>query len=377
MTTTRRQFLTQTSALSTLAAMGISGSAQPLHASQSASEPEHPATTLRAAGAARGILVGCAVKVRLLRDTPEYAALVREHAGILVEENAMKFARLRPSPTTYFFDDADYLVQFAEANKMKVRGHNFVWCRELPQWFESYVTKANAEQVLVEHIEHVAGRYAGKIHSWDVVNEAIHLEDGLPDGMRDFPWQKLLPGYLDIAYRTARRVDPKALLVYNDYGIEGEDEGSKKKRIAVMQLLKGMQKRGVPLDGVGIQSHLSAGPKHVYGAGLQAFIAEAHQMGLKILLTEMDVNDRDLPADIPARDAGVADTYGRYLQTALNHSPLEAVLTWGITDRYTWLNSDQSRSDKLPERCLPFDADLQPTLAFAAMVQALRATSKS
>ena len=190
---------------------------------------------------------------------------------------------------------------------MKMRGHNFVWHRALPPWFATYVTPQNAEQVLVNHIETVAGRYKGRIHSWDVVNEAIQVSDNLPNGMRNSPWQKVLPNYIDIAFRTARRVDPHAILTYNDYGIEAEDAASTAKRSAVLALVRGMQQRGVPIDAVGIQSHIHAGPKYTYGPALQQFMADIQKLGLKMMLTEMDVNDRDLPADIPTRDNAVAD----------------------------------------------------------------------
>ena len=256
-----------------------------------------------------------------------------------------------------------------------------MWHRQLPGWFESYVTKENAEQVLVEQIEKVGGRYAGKIHSWDVVNEAVQVSDGLAGGFRDSPWQKVLggngavPKYIDVAFRAARRVDPKALLVYNDYGIEGEDEGSAKKRVAVMGLLRAMQTKGIPLDGLGVQSHISAvgkdGKVPVYGAGLMRMITEARGMGLKVLVTEMDVNDRYVAAEVGARDSAVAGMYGSYLGTVLADSAVIAVLTWGITDKYTWLNGEDSRTDGEKERPLPFDAALQPTAAFTAEVKAL------
>lgn len=343
---------------------------------------------LRAAAARRGLLAGCAVQVRHLRDDPAYAALVSQQAGIVVEESALKFGPLRPSPTEFFFDNADYLFAFAKKHKMKVRGHNFVWHRQLPKWFDSYVTPANAEHMLVEHIERVGGRYAGRVHSWDVVNEAIQVKDGLAGGFRDSMWQKLLPGtgavpaYIEIAYRTARRVDPKAMLVYNDYGIEAEDEASTKKRTAVLALLHAMQERGIPVDALGVQSHISAGshdaygPEYAYGPGLRAMIAGARRMGLKVLLTEMDVNDRRLPADIATRDTAVASTYGGYLREALADEAVIALLTWGITDKYTWLNGEDSRADKLPERCLPFDAEMQATPAFFAEREALAGAVK-
>ena len=369
---TRRRFVAQGSAVGAVAAMGMSGRAQ----------MAAPAVSIRAAGAGRGILAGCAVNVWKLRTDAAYKDLLKAQVGIVVGENEFKFGPLRPTPTTYFFDEADYLAEFAEANGMKLRGHNFVWHRELPTWFDSYVTKENAEQVLVAHIERVGGRYAGKIHSWDVVNEAIQVSDGLPGGFRSSPWQKMLggpgplPEYLEVAYRTARRVDPKALLVYNDYGIEGEDAESAKKREAVLNLLREMQRRKVPVDALGVQSHISAvnkdGSAPGYGEGLARMIAEARKMGLKVLVTEMDVNDRYLAPAIGPRDAAVAKMYGSYLGTVLADKAVIAVLTWGITDKYTWLNGEGSRPDKLPERPLPFDAEMQPTAAFAAEVGALQ-----
>jgi endo-1,4-beta-xylanase len=133
-----------------------------------------------------------------------------------------------------------------------------------------------------------------------------------------------------------------------------------------------MRQRGVPIDAVGIQSHISAGPKHVYGPALKAFMADVQKLGLKMMLTEMDVNDRELPPDIPTRDAAVADLYTSYLRTTLANPAVLALLTWGITDKYTWLNHEGARKDGQPERCLPFDADMKPTPAFDAELNALK-----
>lgn len=329
--------------------------------------------TLREAAEQKGFLVGTAVGAAPLRHDPAYAELIRQQANIVVAENAMKFGPIQPAPDRFFFEDADALFAFAAANGMKVRGHNFVWHRQLPRWFAGSATKENAAAILTNHIEVVGGRYAGRVHSWDVVNEAIQVSDNLRDGLRNSPWYQLLgPGYLDLAFRTARQVDPKALLCYNDYGIESESPGDEAKRAAVLRLVRGMQDRGVPIDAVGIQSHISAGPKHVYGPGLQRFMQQVQSMGLKLLLTEMDVNDRALPADIPHRDVAVGDLYGSYLRWTLANPAVVALLTWGITDKYTWLNGEDSRPDKLPERALPFDADLRPKPAYVAEVQAVQ-----
>ena len=110
-----------------------------------------------------------------------------------------------------------------------------------------------------------------------------------------------------------------------------------------------------------------------YGPGLIRFMDDVQSLGLKIFLTEMDVNDRELPADTTTRDTIVGDLYFHYLSQTLANKNVRALLTWGITDRSTWLNHEGARKDGLPERSLPFDADLKPTPAFFAELNALKA----
>ena len=363
----RRQFLAGAAACGSATALWRPGVAW---AARTEWALDAPLLTLKDAASKSGVLVGCAVDAGMLRRSVDYAELVRAQSNIIVAESAFKFGPLRPSEATYEFRDADTIAEFAHSNNLKLRGQNFVWHRALPAWFSTTATRANAEQLMTEHIAKVGGRYAGSVHSWDVVNEAIELKDGRADGLRDSPWLKLLgPEYLDTAYRAARKADPKALLFYNEYGIEGEDAGSAKKREAVLALLRGMLQRDVPVDGVGIQSHLVAG--QTYGPGLRAFIRTAHQLGLRTMLTELDVNDRAL-TPIPAdRDIAVANLYSQYLRSALADGYVSAVLTWGITDKLTWLAQQGSRTDGMPERPLPFDTELNPKAAFVAQRRAL------
>ena len=148
------------------------------------------AASLKAHASARGFLYGCAVNVRALTQSADYRQLVIEQAAIVVAENEMKFGPMRPSPTEFRFGPADELVAFAEAQGIKVRGHNLCWHRQLPAWFAGYATKENAREILVTHIQTVMSRYKGRIQSWDVVNEAVFPPDGRSDGLRDSPWMK-------------------------------------------------------------------------------------------------------------------------------------------------------------------------------------------
>lgn len=330
--------------------------------------------SLKAHAAARGFLYGCAVDVGLLNKDPAYAKLIREQASIVVAENAMKWAPLRPSIDTFHFDEADSLVAFAETHTIKVRGHTLCWHRQLPAWFNAGASTSNARGLLTAHIEQVVGRYAGRMHSWDVVNEAVEVKDGRGDGLRETPWLKLIgEDYIEQAFRSARNADPQALLTYNDYGIEGEDEASSQKRAAVLTLLRRLKARRVPVDALGVQSHIAAGapgvgsPAITYGAGLRNFLTAVRDLGLQIFATELDVNDRAWPADIVARDQGVARTYTSYLNLILAEPAVRAVITWGITDRRTWLNTEDARPDHLPERALPFDDRDAPKPAFFAL----------
>ena len=329
--------------------------------------------SLKAHAAARGLLTGCAVNAGLFRNDETFRNLLADQYSILVPENCLKWSWLRPTAETYSFDDADHLVAFAEAHEIKMRGHNFVWHEGLPRWFAGTVNKDNAEKYLVDHIHTVGGRYKGKIHSWDVVNEAIWIQDGRPDGLRSTsPWFEMLgPGYIDLAFRTARETDPSALLTYNDYGIEYDNDEEGKKRAAVLGLLRRMKKDNVPLDALGIQSHIRAGKKDGFSKGVRELTKGAKALGLQVFITEMDVKDDAVATDdIAERDKIVADVYRSYLNAALSGPEVKAVLTWGVTDKNTWLNNGtkfRKEHPDRPQRPLPFDADYAPTPAFFAM----------
>jgi endo-1,4-beta-xylanase len=225
--------------------------------------------------------------------------------------------------------------------------------------------------LLLNHIATVVGRYAGKVHSWDVVNEVIWPIDKRSDGLRDTPWLRNMgTGYIETAFRAAAQADPHALLVWNENWLEEESSFGDSKRKFLLQHLKDLLSRGVPIQGIGLQSHIIGDHNNIGGPHLKQFLSQIADMGLKILVTEMDVRDFNLPNDVGTRDRAVADRYYQYLTAVLAQKAVIAILQWGISDKYTWISGYNPRADKAPVRPLPFDENMNPTPAWNAIALA-------
>jgi endo-1,4-beta-xylanase len=334
-------------------------------------------TPLKRRATAKGLIYGAASgQENLASDKNLQASIVRE-CGILVPENELKWQFLRPRPDVYDFSRSDWLAQFARTHKMLFRGHTLVWYQQLPEWFKEVVNRQNAEKFLVEHITTVTKRYAGQMHSWDVVNEAIEPDDGQKAGLRKSPWLEFLgPDYIELAYRVAAQADPKAMLVYNENALEYSSRKDEVKRTAVLKLLERLKSRGTPIHALGIQSHLVGQETAFNAKKLQSFLSDVASLGLKILITELDVIDQKLPSDPAVRDRIVAGAYEDYLSVVLDEKAVIAVLNWGLSDRHTWLSMFTPRSDGSPVRPLPLDSNLKPKLAWNAMARAFDQAQK-
>jgi endo-1,4-beta-xylanase len=329
---------------------------------------------LRQQAAAKGLLYGAAVLKSSLMNDPEFSQAFARECAILVPEGALKWDSLRPAPDKFNFTDSDWLLAYARQKGLQMRGHTLVWHHALPKWFAGTVTPGNAEKMMVEHIQTVAGRYAGKFHSWDVVNEAIALQHGHPQGLRQTPWLDLIgPRYIDLAFRTAAAADPNALLVYNDFGLDYDTPWESARRQAVLQLLERLVTAGTPIHALGIQAHLLREDPKFNPSQFQTFLREVASLGLKIMITELDVTDARFGAHSTERDRQVAAVYEDYLTVALGEPAVIAVLTWGLSDRYTWLakDKDRPRRDGLPPRPLPLDAQLNRKLAWNAIARSV------
>ena len=336
--------------------------------------------TLKAAAAAKGIVFGANYRdVNLLADNPDLAKLTMDQCALIESGHSFQWYQLRPSPTTFKWDKADAFVNWGQSHGLKIAECHLLWHKSFAHWLPGYLNSSNWRDVLTNHIQTVVGRYAGKIYYWVVVNESIQIKDGRPDGLRNSIWiQQGGQDVIDLAFRTAGAADPKALLVYNDYGVEEDSPNNAQKRKVLYNMVQGMLQRGVPIHAVGIQGHLN-GARDFQGAGLHGFIDDLGKLGLKVFVTELDTGDDQLPADENQRDTQMARVYKAFLDTILAHKNVNTIVQWSLADKYFWRNDWGSgkgrshRSDGLPDRGLPFGNNLEPTPIFNAMLESFQA----
>ena len=251
----------------------------------------------------------CAAK---LATEVDYRAAFLTHCQQVTPEGGLYWYDLRPTRQQYKFDNPDSVLDFAKANGMAMRGHTLVWYGAMPDWTKEIRSAGEAERELTTHIERVVSRYRGKIKTWHVVNEPIDDTKGAVPGLRPNIWlQQLGEKYIDLAFRTAHRVDPTAELLLNEYDIEAVDGTSPKRRQAFMKLIGDLLARGVPIHGIGLQGHLN-GKFQIDRDGLYDFVSELRSLGLTVHVTELDVIDDSLPASVSVRDAIVAARAHRF-----------------------------------------------------------------
>jgi endo-1,4-beta-xylanase len=355
-----------------------------------ADQPYQPATEplqLAKLAARKGILYGMALYPRRLPlspaqwDAAPYCQLIRRQAAIVTNGN-MQFDLVQPTPEQFIFTEPDRVAEFVLGSGLLMRGHALCWYQHFPKWMAG-MDRAAAIQAMNDHINVVVGRYAGKVHSWDVVNEGLNPNDKAPNGMRISGFTKAIGwDWMDFAFHAARRADPHALLTYNEYRVEVTHYGdSDARRAAVLNLLDDFRRRNVPIDAVGIQSHLDYGAwKYFDGVAYANFLKEVAARGVKIFLTELDVTDTGSPTDPAERDPIVADVYRTYLSVALENPAVVVVVDWGLFDAEAWQNSPYNtnphfrRADGTPERGLPFDSDMRPKLAAQAIAKVFETT---
>ena len=200
-------------------------------------------------------------------------------------------------------------------------------------------------------------RFKGIIPVWDVVNEVIAHDPAPDQPLRQSIWLKYLgPSYIETAFRLAAAADPGARLVINDYDLENPDERTQRRRSEIIRIIRNLKDKGIPVHGVGMQAHLY-GERGIDVPGLQQFMVDLTDLGMSVAVTELDVIDWQMPADIEKRDKAAAELVSKFLNAITVVKKPESIITWGLTDRSSWISQTFKRRDGLPNRPLPLDAD--------------------
>lgn len=321
---------------------------------------------------AKGLYYGAAVSAEHLQEQAFGDAVVRE-CDVVVPENALKWGATESRRGVPNYSDADQIAAFAATNHKRMRGHTLAWYRTTPGWLAAALTEPRGIEVLYSHIDAVVSRFRGRIFEWDVVNEAIEPKDNLDGGLRNTAYYKAGgEAYIAECFARAHAADPDARLVYNEYGLEYDSGNSERRRKATLQLLERLKARGAPVHGLGIQSHIKLG-NPIDERRYAAFLRDVAGLGLTIRLTEFDVDDSDLTTAAPYRDAAVASYARQLLDIALDQPAVIGLMSWGLTDRYNWLDSASPRTDGDHHRSLPLDANYNRTPLWNAISQSLAA----
>ena len=340
-------------------------------------------SSLEGLARAKGLRFGTALGGRGLAD-PRYLELVRSQCGLIVPENELKMPIVQPAPGEFHFERAEALLTFATDNDLGMRGHCLLWHhpRWLPKWLETYDFGADparsAGKLLTDHITRTTSYFGRHIGSWDVVNEAV---DNVTGQMRETALSKALGSpdrVLEVAFRAARASLPVTELVYNDY-MSWEVDGAAH-RDGVLRLLERFRKNGVPVNALGLQSHIGTGNQDANaGRSFDArderawrkFLEDVTGMGYSLLITEFDVHDAPLPADFTARDRSVAALGRAYLDLTLSFPQVNSLLCWGLMDTHSWLQGRNPRADGMPKRPTPYDNHYLPKPLREAIAAAL------
>lgn len=339
---------------------------------------------------ARDFLIGAALnREQIYEQVPAETAIVTKQFNSITPENVLKWEKLYPDPNGYNFDAADKFVEFGEKNNMFIVGHTLVWHYQTPGWvFQDADSGDTDRETLLarmkDHIFTVVGRYKGRIHGWDVVNEALD-----PNGnMRNTKWFEIIgEDYIAKAFEYAHEADPNAELYYNDF-----DMWKPSKFAGVVRLVKDLQAKGIRIDGVGMQAHW--GFDYPSLEELEAAILVYSQLGVKVMMTEMEMSvlpyvrkytgaditetaelQKELnpyPDGLPTEmQEKLAKRYAQFFSIFHRHADrISRVTFWGVQDGNSWRNNWPIRGRT--DYPLLFGRDCKPKPAFDTVIKVVQ-----
>lgn len=293
--------------------------------------------TLKELAQAKNLYIGAAVLPNLLKKDSKYAETLSSEFNMVGTENCMKWWAIHPDINKYTFDEPDELIDFAQKNDMAIRGHTLVYSRKMPEWFNNIKDKKLMEEQLGEHIKTVVGRYKGKIYAWDVINEEIDFEGN----HQQSPLFKMLGiSHIEKAFIWAHEADPGVKLFVNEFGIE---EINKRSDLTYKMIQDLLQKK-VPVHGIGFQMHRALGSDDKWLnklpdlESMRKNFQRFADLGLEVHITEMDIPIQKGTGSYEEKLTEQAKAYKEILEVALSIKNFKALVIWGVTDLYNWID---------------------------------------
>jgi endo-1,4-beta-xylanase len=308
--------------------------------------------------------IGTAINIDALLFDSTYQAVALKQFNSFTAENIFKAEYLHPEPFVYNWTLADTLAYFCKTNNKRLFGHTLIWHKQLPQWMIDYDgNAAEWEQLMKGHIQTIVTHFKNTVSAWDVVNEAFN-EDGT---LRNSIWlQHIGPKYIEKAFVFAHEADPNALLFYNDYNLESNPT----KRKSVLSLLNNLKNRGIKVDGVGLQMHISTA--YPEASQISDAFQEVVDSRFRIHVSEMDISVNPLSKNIVANESLLNEQAVLLSKVVLNYNQIPSlyrygITFWGVSDRYSWIRNFYNRAD-YP---LLFDDDFYPKPCYCQLVKTL------
>lgn len=347
------------------------------------SVPKKTGTTVSLKDAyAKDFYIGTALDTnQIMERDPMVSSLIAKEFNSITPENCMKSMFLQPEKDKFDFKMADKYVAFGEKNKMFIHGHTLIWHSQLPKWMSQIKDSLTMATAMNNHITTVVGNYKGRIHSWDVVNEALNEDGTLRKSVFLNTYGK---EYLTNAFKLAAKADPKTDLYYNDYNL-----CTPKKREGAIELVKNLQKKGAKIDGVGEQGHWHLNTPTL--EEIEKTILDFSALGVKVAITELDISVLPSPWDVVGADVNqrseanekmnpypkglpedikiqLAARYEAIFKLFIKHQDkISRVTLWGVNDGQSWLNDwpIKGRSN-YP---LLFDREFKPKEAYNSVMK--------
>ena len=328
--------------------------------------------TIRELAKERGRFIGTILNSEWFNDDiePEFEEIHKTQFNVVVAENEMKFDATEPAENEFNFTKGDKMVEYAKANKIRVRGHALAWHSQVAAWVSSNYAgqKEKLLAVLKNHIEKVVGHYKGQVAEWDVVNEAINDEYNADWRSSGSVWYEGIGAeFLDSAFVWAHKADPNAELCYNDYSLEwGLREGSKAS--FVVEQVKRWKKNGIPITCVGTQTHIEIAHETT-PQNVRALAKALAELGVTLNITELDIGfPKGESGKLTAADyAKQGHLYRQFMDVFLEEPNMGEFVIWGLTDAHSWLDEQQGKTEGLL-----YDKQYKPKPAYDSIMVSLK-----